>query len=120
MVDDCKTEETRETIKKEVIVTDQGSNVQKAARIMKESDRDVAIEEYPCSDHKMHNGIEDAFKADEAMSALLQTCKSLASFCNRSTKATTILKRRCQELGIPFKTLKNPGDTRSVQWPARR
>ena len=84
----------------------------KAARIMKESDRDIPTIDYPCSDHKIHNCIGDAFKGDIAMAAVLQTCKSLASFCHRSTKAKTILKRQCEELGVSYKTLKNPGDTR--------
>ena len=65
-----------------------------------------AISEYNCVDHIIHNMMLDAFKNCPGMLAVLEKCKEMAAYTNRSGKAKKILKKQNKLLGKIFYTLK--------------
>ena len=102
LIESCENEDVKKTLRRKWMVNDQGSNIRKALRLMGPD----AIAEYNCVDHIIHNMMLDAFKNCPGMLAVLEKCKEMAAYTNRSGKAKKILKKQNKLLGKIFYTLK--------------
>ena len=68
--------------------------------------------QYFCDIHTLQLGVEDTFREVTGMGNLLKNCKALATFTHQSPVAQAALEKAVKQENIPFRKLKNPGDTR--------
>ena len=62
--------------------------------------------------HTLQLGIRDTFAEVTGVQRVLDICKKLAEYTNRSTIGSDALKKACKEMNHNFTKLQNPNDTR--------
>ena len=88
-------------------VTDNAANMIKAIRESR------YLERYPCDIHTLNLCVDNTFEQVEGMNNVNKKCKALSKLTHQSTSvANEQLKAMCKKLGIKYKKLKNPNDTR--------
>ena len=88
-------------------VNDNAANMVKAIR------ESLYLEMYSCDIHTMMLGIENTFDFVEGMKNVLKKSKGVSKMTHQSTSvANQQLKDKCKEMGIKYKKLQNPNDTR--------
>jgi hypothetical protein len=65
-----------------------------------------------CANHLLENAIDDAFKANQTMKAIIDILKGLVGHFHHSTISAQLLKSTQIKLGLPVQKLIMPGDTR--------
>lgn len=68
--------------------------------------------QYFCDIHTLQLGVHNTFNEVEGMRKVLKCCKTLATFTHQSPLNNDALEEAAKSLNIPFRKLKNPGDTR--------
>ena len=88
-------------------VTDNAANMVKAIRESR------YLERYPCDIHTLNLCVDNTFDQTDGMNNVNKKCKALSKLTHQSTSvANEQLKTTCKRLGIKYKKLKNPNDTR--------
>ena len=88
-------------------VNDNAANMVKAIR------ESLYLEMYSCDIHTMMLGIENTFNFVDGMNNVLKKSKGVSKMTHQSTSvANQQLKNKYKEMGIKYKKLKNPNDTR--------
>ena len=72
--------------------------------------------QYCCDIHTLQLAVDGTFREVIGMENVLKKCKALATFTHQSTVALDALEKAARDENIPFRKLKNPGDTR---WDSR-
>ena len=87
-------------------VNDNASNMKLGIRLSEN------LIQYFCDIHTLQLGVEDTFREVTGMGNLLKNCKALATFTHQSPVAQAALEKVAKQENIPFRKLKDPGDTR--------
>ena len=92
------------------VINDNASNAVKAIKISPD------LNQFLCAIHTLQLYIGDTFKDASvdptAMKKVLQKGKHLANTVKKSGPPAQELRKACQEVGIPYTTLKNSSETR--------
>ena len=64
-----------------------------------------------CDIHTLQLAVDGIFREVIGMENVLKNCKALAAFTHQSTVANDALEKAARDEDIPFRKLKNPGDT---------
>ena len=92
------------------VINDNASNAVKAIKIS------LDLNQFLCAIHTLQLSIGDTFNdasvGPTAMKKILQNGKHLANTVKKFGPPAQELRKACQEVGIPYTTLKNPCETR--------
>ena len=89
-----------------VCVNDNASNVILGIKL------NPGLDQYLCDIHIVELCIGDTFCVVPNMSNVLKRSRGLSKFTHQSNVALEVLKKAVAKEGVPFRSLKNPFDTR--------